>query len=118
MKKKSRIIKSGIRSLIIIIGFSPFLLFSDTLDSLRLELGMSNLESSKVNILNKLAEEWLIKNVDSSIVYASQAFDLAININESVPFTTSLINLSNAYKQAGLYEQGIELIYQHINAKP
>ena len=110
--------KTKIQLLILIIGFSPILLMADKIDSLRLELGMSNLESSKVGILNKLSEEWLTKNVDSSIFYANTAYDLATKINESDLFTTSLINLSNAYRQAGLYEQGIELIYGNINAKP
>ncbi|MCD4696339.1 MAG: tetratricopeptide repeat-containing sensor histidine kinase [Bacteroidales bacterium] len=97
--------------------FFPYFVFTQIREELNVELSNQNDDISKVNIMNKLSERWLNVNIDSSISYATKSLNLSFQMQDNELMVKSLINLTNAYRQAGLHELGIKAIYDQLSTK-
>ncbi|MCF8369211.1 MAG: tetratricopeptide repeat-containing sensor histidine kinase [Bacteroidales bacterium] len=91
------------------------LLYPQNIAKLNEELSDLKDDASKVNLMNSLAKEWLIEDIDSSLYFANKALLLSKQLNDNELIVKSLITLTHTFRQAGLYEQGIETIYNQLS---
>ena len=73
------------------------------LDSLRIELGKDQADSSQVNLYNQISDEFArdYKLLDSAIAYAGRAHQLALEINFPQGKAAAANRLAYAYDLAG-----------------
>ena len=74
-----------------------------TIDSLKRVYKVTKIDTSKVNILNKLASEFKEINPDSTAFFANKAFQLSVKLNYSFGQANGEVNLGNASIILGNY---------------
>jgi adenylate cyclase len=78
---------------------------TEKIDSLRSVLKIANDDTNKVNILNTLSYELLYSNTDTTIYLATQAKELAQQLNYPKGIASAYLRLGQAYNNLGSYQQ-------------
>jgi adenylate cyclase len=78
---------------------------TEKIDSLRSVLKIADDDTNKVNILNTLSYELLYSNTDTTIYLATQAKELAQQLNYPKGIASAYLRLGQAYNNLGSYQQ-------------
>jgi adenylate cyclase len=90
------------------------------IDSLLLVLKTTTTDSTKVNTLNALAEDFINKKPDTAIYFANEAHELATRMKYQMGIANACLNIGIALKNLGNYKKALKssndalLIYDQL----
>lgn len=91
------------------------------IDSLRVALSKTTVDTTRMNILRNLGNAYFISRPDSCIIFGQQAYELAAKHNDLLDQADVLNILANAYSTIGDYVKGLQFYFkalrinEHIN---
>lgn len=81
-------------------------------DSLRKVLKTASVDSVKLNTCMELGKSYYIFSPDSSIIFAQQAYSLAVKLNRPFDMARALNILGNAYATVGDFAKGMQYYFK------
>lgn len=85
-----------------------------TIDSLLQQLEIPNNDTSRIDILNKIAGDYLYHDPDKIYVYAKKALKKSEAINYQKGIAEAFNNIGIYYRTKGIYEEAIDYFFQSL----
>ena len=82
------------------------------IDSLQLAFEKTKDPSLKVNLLLKISNEYRVNDEDKAIIYANQAYELAVENDDYNGMHESLVKLILVYNKLGNFNKSLDLANQ------
>ena len=85
-----------------------------TIDSLRIKLSKTTVDTSRLRLLSDLSNEYLVTNPDSCLIVSQQVYQLAGKYNLPNQQAIALNNIADVYCNMGDYVTGIRMCLKAV----
>ena len=85
-----------------------------TIDSLRIKLSKTTVDTSRLRLLSDLSNEYLVTNPDSCLIVSQQVYQLAGKYNLPSQQAIALNNIADVYCNMGDYVTGIRICLKAV----
>ena len=85
-----------------------------TIDSLRIKLSKTTVDTSRLRLLSDLSNEYLVTNPDSCLIVSQQVYQLAGKYNLPSQQAIALNNIADVYCNMGDYVTGIRMCLKAV----